>query len=121
MTHTPEQLDALVTKLGNYVEKNYNELTNKKHSVLRSSIAVLFNAASGGTKALRNAAKAYGIEVTGWHSTLDKIVELTEARGSNAADKIKVTVEKTKQLDVLFERFQIKGTINQVRYSKKFS
>jgi hypothetical protein len=114
-----QQLDQLVENLGNYVEKNYTELVNPKHSTLRSTLSVLFYAAANGSSTLHKAANAYGIKVTSWHDTLDKIVEATEARGSTAAQKIKDTVVKTKKLDQVFKASNANNPWAKVKLAKK--
>ncbi len=113
------KLDQLVQKLGDYVEANYNELVNPKHSTARSTLVIIFRAAAGGTPLLRKTAKELGIPVTGWHTTLDKIIEATEARGSKAADKIKAITVKTKALDKIYDDKKIESPIQQIKYAKR--
>lgn len=119
MKKSNEQLDQMVRELADYVEKNYNELVNPRHSTLRSTLSLLFYAAASGSAKLHKTAQAHGIKVGGWHETLDKIVEATEARGSSAAQKIKDTVVKTKKLDQAFEAHNAHNPWARVKLAKK--
>lgn len=114
-----QALDREIEKLGQYVERNYKEITNPKRPAAISVCAAVFNALADGHPRMKKIVKAYDIEFNGWHPTLDKIVELTEARGSTAAQKIKDTVVKTKQMDKLFHDNQVKSALDKVRFAKQ--
>ncbi|MEZ0260970.1 MAG: hypothetical protein ACAH80_08170 [Alphaproteobacteria bacterium] len=94
---TPEN-EKLIRELGDFMDKQMRDVLDPKASTLGTSSRVAFNFASHGMGLFKRAEAQLGMDRKDPHGALQKLVDLCEANGSDAAAKIKKVMPIAKQL-----------------------
>ncbi len=115
---TPE-LEALIRTVGNAVDKQMQDFVNPKSGVLGSGLRTVFRSVTQVTPAVNKACKKAGLPQTrDWQGNMQKLIELAEQNGSNAADKIKKWLPVSKDIASQYQP-TLKGVAQQIKAAKK--
>ena len=87
------KLEENIRKVGDYVEMQMKDLVNPKTSAVATTVRMLFNAYAGGGSLMHKTCREAGYELhgPGFHG-LQKLVDIAEDNGSDAAEKIKKVI-----------------------------
>jgi len=98
MTQWNPTTEQLIRDLGDYLDAQMRDLIDPKAGVFGSSTRMAFRHASKGQYLVDRAGAELGCTPDDWHGSLQRIVELAEANGSKAADKIKNVLPLAKRI-----------------------
>jgi hypothetical protein len=118
---TPK-LEKLVEKLGDYNEAQMKSLLNPKVPAPASALRIAFRAVTQGEPTMKKAFKEAGWEYQqNWMGNLQKLSDLADQNGSDAAAKIKKTLPLARKISKLYTKDSVSGILNQVKAAKKLN
>jgi hypothetical protein len=118
---TPEN-EKLIRELGDFMDKQMRDVLDPKASTLGTSSRVAFNFASHGASLFKRAEAQLGLDRHDPHGSAQKLIDLCEKNGSDAAVKLKKVLPVAKQLADEFgfgPQSHEMGKLEQLRILKK--
>ncbi len=119
MTKWTPRLEALIRDFGDCEEKNTKDGCNARMPLVVSILRIAFRSATKSQPLYTKICSEMGIETdyqSGYVATLQKIIDLAAANGSNAADKLNKKLSFTQELN---ERFANLGGIERIKAAKR--
>ena len=110
------KIEKLIRKLGDYTDSQMKDLLDPKASAGGTALRAVFRGAAIGIP-LRRRLKKEGLQFDDWLPGLQKIVDLAEQNGSDAAEKIKKSIPVATQLNAEMKSIQ-GGMLKDIRYEK---
>lgn len=121
MTQWTPELEQLVRKLGDYNEKQMKDLLDTKALPVASALRIVFRAVTTGEPLIREAFKKAGWEYQqNWMGNLQKLADLADQNGSNAADKIKKALPVATEISKHYKD-SASGILTQIKIAKKLN
>lgn len=115
MTQWTPELEARIHAVGKAMDKQMKDFVNPKSSVLGSGLRTAFISATRVQPRLKKAYKAAGLEPRGWETGSQKLIDIAEQNGSDAADKIKQWLPVSKDIADQIDN----GIGKQIKYAKQ--
>ena len=105
MTDWTPEIEALIRKLGDFIDQQMRDLLDYKSSAWGSALRIAFNVATTGKPLVQKTCKAAGIEYNGdILDAMKKIVAVADQNKSDAADKIKKALPYGEEFAVGFDQ-----------------
>lgn len=90
--------EQLIRDVGDYLDAQMRDLIDPKAGTIGTSTRMAFRHASKGQYLMDRAQAELGCKLEDWNNSLQAVIDLAEANGSNAADKIKTVLPLAKKI-----------------------
>ncbi|MFA6992858.1 MAG: hypothetical protein WC269_06355 [Candidatus Gracilibacteria bacterium] len=119
MTEFTPKLEKLIREIGDYSETQMKDLLNPKAHPAASALRIAFRAVVDGEPLMKQAftEAGWGYQQN-WIPNLQKLVDIAEQNGSNAADQIKKSLPIATTLTAEYKD-SVSGILNQVKIAKQ--
>ncbi|TAL28380.1 MAG: hypothetical protein EPN97_14695 [Alphaproteobacteria bacterium] len=119
MTAWTPKLEAMIRAFGDIEERNTKDGCNPRLPMPVTVLRIAFRSTVKGQPLFNKICAEMGVTpdyLTGYSATLQKIIDLAAANNSDAADKLKLKLKFTRELNA---RFKDVGGLARIKAAKK--
>ena len=98
MTQWTPKVEQLIRDIGDYLEDQMRDLIDQKAGVIGTSSRMAFRHASKGARLIDRAQTELGCNINDPDNSVQAVIDLAEANGSDAAAKIKKVLPLVKEI-----------------------